>query len=337
MVPNNSKLLSICLFLLFAALGGVDAQSNSTSDNTPGFVDGKRVVAGFIPRNWASGLALGLYAISVMFQWLHWFRTGRKKYMLVLTIGMTCMETGFGFRILYSLYPSSLGLYVLTTMFTLLSPCAFLATDYILLERLAENLGHDVAKSCLFLSSSLIVKIFVAADILTFLIQAGGGGLQASADVNMADIGSKVAIVGLVLQLVSFGLFTCLLLVFGFRVRTSYPERWRVDRHGQTVWSTIGLFKTTDVYDWRILFTIIALSCICIIIRCAFRIFEYAGGYYGNLATHEIYFYLLDALPLWIAMTQYSFFWPVRFKPYEPMEKRGEDVSLDSVRTAGRV
>ena len=81
-----------------------------------------------------------------------------------------------------------------------------MATDYVLLEHLAENLGHDVANSCLFLSSSLIVKIFVGADIATFLIQAGGGGLQASKDVHMSDIGSKVCIAIFVL----FIFLTCL-------------------------------------------------------------------------------------------------------------------------------
>lgn len=36
-------------------------------------------------------------------------------------------------------------------------------------------------------------------------------------------------------------------------------------------------------------------------------------GYYGELATTEGYFYGLDALPLWLAMTLYVFFNPARF------------------------
>lgn len=36
-------------------------------------------------------------------------------------------------------------------------------------------------------------------------------------------------------------------------------------------------------------------------IRCIFRVAEFAGGYDSLLATSEGYFWLLDALPLWVS------------------------------------
>lgn len=39
----------------------------------------------------------------------------------------------------------------------------------------------------------------------------------------------------------------------------------------------------------------------------------YCGRYNGFLAYHEGYFYSLDSLPLWIAMSLYCFVWPTRF------------------------
>jgi hypothetical protein len=42
------------------------------------------------------------------------------------------------------------------------------------------------------------------------------------------------------------------------------------------------------------------------------------GGYDSYLATHEIYLYLLDALPLLLAMSLYVFVWPPRFIPETP-------------------
>jgi hypothetical protein len=50
-------------------------------------------------------------------------------------------------------------------------------------------------------------------------------------------------------------------------------------------------------------------------IRSIFRIAEFAGGYDSYLATHEGYLYLLDALPLFLAMSLYVFVWPPRFIP----------------------
>lgn len=60
-----------------------------------------------------------------------------------------------------------------------------------LLHHLADALGQDVAKECLFLRSSLITKLFVASDVFTFLLQAGGGGMSAGSP-DMAKIGQKV-------------------------------------------------------------------------------------------------------------------------------------------------
>lgn len=35
-------------------------------------------------------------------------------------------------------------------------------------------------------------------------------------------------------------------------------------------------------------------------------------SFFGYLATHEIYFYILDALPLWLSMSLYALLWPPR-------------------------
>jgi hypothetical protein len=91
----------------------------------------------------------------------------------------------------FRLPPSILSL--LLTLHTLppLQPCLFLAQDYMLLHHLADALGPDVAKSCLFIRSTWITKLFVASDVFTFLLQAGGGGMSAGS-ADMAKMGQKV-------------------------------------------------------------------------------------------------------------------------------------------------
>lgn len=96
-------------------------------------------------------------------------------------------------------------------------PCFFLATDYILLSQLALALGEEVSRRCLIIRRTWLVKIFLAADILTFLIQGGAGGMQASGG-DMADMGEKAMLGGLALQVISFGLFVIVLAHYGFRV-----------------------------------------------------------------------------------------------------------------------
>ena len=77
--------------------------------------------------------------------------------------------------------------------FILLSPCAFLAQDYMLLPRLANWLA---APELLLLKPSIIVRVFVISDVSTFLIQAAGGGMSAMSG-SMAKAGDKVGFIEL--------------------------------------------------------------------------------------------------------------------------------------------
>ena len=117
----------------------------------------------------------------------------------------------------------------------------------VLLEHVANSLGspeEDIGSHCLFISSKRIVKIFVWADVATFLVQAGGGGL--SANDSTAQTGSyvrsspiskqrpkdswirQIALVGLSLQSVTYLLFMTLLIVFGLRVLVNWAVFWIV-------------------------------------------------------------------------------------------------------------
>lgn len=57
------------------------------------------------------------------------------------------------------------------SQFTLLSPCAFLAKDYIVLPRLAAWLG---AVDALIIRPSKVLRIFLWSDGNTFFLQMSG-------------------------------------------------------------------------------------------------------------------------------------------------------------------
>ncbi|KAJ7662282.1 RTA-like protein [Mycena rosella] len=229
------------------------------------------------------------------------------------------MALGFVLRIIFAGSPYSSGLYIIMDLVILLSPCAFLATDYMLLARLVATFNAEISQTCLLIRPSLIVRIFVASDGTTFLLQATGGGLSSQNTASSANLGKTIAMIGLGLQLVSFALFTVLLAVFGLRLP---PFKVR---------------GTDQVADCRVLYYTMCLTCIGILIRSIFRIAEFAGGYTGFIATHEGYFYLFDALPLWVAMSLYCLVWPPRF-----LDSRMGGTAMDSVeaikmRAVGRV
>ncbi|KAG6808622.1 hypothetical protein H0H93_016678, partial [Arthromyces matolae] len=130
---------------------------------------------------------------------------------------------------------------------------------------------------------------------------AGGGISAASKSKSGNQMGSHLFLAGLILQLVSFALYTTIYGIFLYRVRTKNPEIWHCDRNKP--WYN----------DWRTLSNVLCVSCVGILIRSFYRVVELSQGYQGYLATTEAYFYALDTLPLFIAISIFTPFWPGRF------------------------
>jgi hypothetical protein len=61
---------------------------------------------------------------------------------------------------------------------------------------------------------------------------------------------------------------------------------------------------------WTTLYYVLLLTCIAYLVRCIFRVAEFANGYTSYLAVHEGYFYILDALPLAVAIALFVLVWP---------------------------
>ncbi|BEI82856.1 hypothetical protein CcaverHIS002_0307240 [Cutaneotrichosporon cavernicola] len=278
--------------------------------------NGTRLITGYVPKLALTGVAIAAYFLLSACCVFFFFRTRpRPKYMLWVTIGTFTMAVGFGARIPMTNDPGSLGIYIATTLFTLLSPCAFLAQDYVLLPRLATWLD---AEDCLFLSSRLIARIFIGSDICTFLIQAAGGGMTAME--SMASTGEKIALIGLIIQCVSFGLFWVLLVVFAFRLRSNHSNKWA---------SGSG-FK-----GWKALYWALQWTCIGIMVRCVFRVIEFSQGYSGYLRTTEWCYYVLDTLPLFLAIVVWAVVWPpsilVESDKWAATHEHGHEYDLTSM------
>jgi uncharacterized membrane protein YbhN (UPF0104 family) len=152
-------------------------------------------------------------------------------------------------------------------------------------------------------------------------------------------------LVGLALQLASFAFFTLLFLLFLYRVKKNTPHIWNQD-DGRP------LFKR-----WKVLAAAMGVSCVGILvsnlvikvllyiltfhlkIRSFFRVIELGEGWGGHLATTEIYFYTLDTLPLFIAISVYIPFWPGRFIDDKENTLPGdaeESKSIDNTHQASR-
>lgn len=257
----------------------------------------------YIASNILTGVAFAIFLVIAISQSLCCWRWGA-KWMLAMIIGSYAMALGFGIRFGLHSDPQSLGIYIGQYLFVVLSPCAFIAANYVLLGRLARHLD---CVPFLIVPAHLLTRIFVTSDVITFLIQASGGGVSAAAnDPHTNLIGSRIFLTGLAIQLASFFTFSVIYIVFLHRVRTNSPGVWTMDSHKG--W----------INDWRTLAGVLVLSCIGILVRSVFRVVEASEGYSGHLTTTESFFYALDTLPLILAVAIYTPFWPGRFIPSIP-------------------
>ncbi|TFK55933.1 RTA1-like protein [Heliocybe sulcata] len=253
----------------------------------------------YIANNTLTAIAFSLVLVVAFFQSFSMWKWGA-VWMLSMVIGEYTWAMGFGCRFGLHYHPESKGIYIAEYLLIVLSPCAFIAADYVLLGRLARYLKCE---QHLLVPPSRITIFFVCSDVVTFLIQAAGGSISISNDPQTALTGSHIFLAGLAAQFVSFLFFSVVYIVFLIRAWRNSREVFSIDQGKK--WYN----------DWRILGVALFISCIGILIRSVYRTVELSEGYVGHLATTESYFYGLDTLPLFIAIAVYVPFWPGRFIP----------------------
>ncbi|KIJ63644.1 hypothetical protein HYDPIDRAFT_92368 [Hydnomerulius pinastri MD-312] len=264
---------------------------------------------GYIASNTWTGITVGAVLIVATIQLVLVLRQGA-RWMLLMVAGLYTYVVGFGFRFALHSTPDSLGIYITQYLLIVLSPCASIAANYVLLGRLAGSLRCE--EHILFPVQRLTLT-FVASDVTTFLIQAVGGGLMAEDNVSIASAASHVFLAGLVLQLASFAVFTFIFALFLWRVCKREPQVWARDRmHYKTHRTMLGRAMRW-MNDWRLLAGALGISCVGILIRSSYRVAEISHVFHGGIFSSELYFYAFDTLPLFMAAAVYVPCFPGRF------------------------
>ncbi|KAH7104946.1 RTA1 like protein-domain-containing protein [Auriculariales sp. MPI-PUGE-AT-0066] len=170
----------------------------------------------------------------------------------------------------------TLGPYLIQTLLLLVAPALFAATIYMELKRIIALVnGEHLAP----IPMRWLTKLFVAGDVLSLLLQAGGGGIMSMDDKDMYELGQKIVVVGLLVQIIFFGLFGVTSIIFHRRVQ-SQPT---------------ALSNYPDLPWRKHIFALYFMSTL-ILIRSVFRVIEFAQGNDGVLLSKEIYLYIFDTL-----------------------------------------
>ncbi|CAG7970769.1 unnamed protein product [Penicillium nalgiovense] len=221
-------------------------------------------------------IAAGIFGLSAG---LHTFVMTKKKtwFYSCLVIGAWMMTAGYIFRILSSKRPNEMMLYIMQSLFIILPPSLYAATVYMIYGRIVLFVQSPQAS---LIRPQQITKIFVVGDLFAFLLQASGGGMMAIED--LANLGQKIALVGLFIQILFFGLFLIVSIIF--------VKRMRAPGAGNPIHS--------GKHSWQVLFYILLVVSTVILGRCIFRVVEFSQGHNGEIESNELLVYLFDALPM---------------------------------------
>ncbi|EIT80128.1 hypothetical protein AO1008_08105 [Aspergillus oryzae 100-8] len=236
--------------------------------------------------------------------------TGHQKkvpYFIPIAIGAATEVAAYAIRAASVHQQDNIGLYATSSSLIVIAPVLVCASLYILIGRLIRSsAGGGRATSSsdtetkepvqLFgrFSPSWIPRVFVTSDVVSFLTQAAGSGIASSNDWTgkEKDVGVGVLIAGLVLQLVTFGFFLVVVVWF--------------DRS----------FASGEVEEGvRSVLRGIYIAGFFIMVRLIYRVVEFCMGMDTYTWTHEWPLYVLEAVPMLIAMMVLGWYHPARWLP----------------------
>ncbi|KAB8262162.1 RTA1 like protein-domain-containing protein [Aspergillus pseudonomiae] len=243
----------------------------------------------YTPSGVAGGIFVALFALSTLLHFYQLLRT-RTWFMIPFAIGGILETIGYVGRVLSTNEAPNYtkGPYIMQSALILIAPAFLAASIYMTLGRIITMLQ---AEQYSVIPLRWLTKIFVAGDVLSFLMQASGAGLMVSAD--DPSTGEHVIIGGLFVQIIFFGFFVITAIVFELRMAKKHisasPEAGRI---------------------WRRHMVALYVTSVLILVRSVVRVVEYLDGYDGFLMKHEVFIYVFDALLMFLAMAVLNYIHP---------------------------
>ncbi|KAM6507178.1 hypothetical protein FALCPG4_018560 [Fusarium falciforme] len=198
----------------------------------------------------------------------------------------------------------TLGPYIMQAILLLVAPALFAATIYMELGRIVimtDGEGH------VLIPKKWMTKVFVTGDVLSFILQGGGGGYQSAGSLEALNNGAKVIIAGLFVQLICFGVFIVIAVVFDRSIRQSPTGR-------------------CHVVPWKKHMKVLYIGSMMIMVRSVFRAVEYLQGFDGYLLKHEVYLYIFDAILMFLVMVLFNWIHPAEITAI--LAQRGNSYGL---------
>ncbi|KAJ1305593.1 hypothetical protein OPQ81_000590 [Rhizoctonia solani] len=182
-----------------------------------------------------------------------------------------------------------MSMFVAMDYLILIPHCFFVFGAYTLLSRLAVYMD---AVELLVVKPDPLTNGLLGYQLVAFAIIAIGGGLKTSSMRDVAKVGSKLIISGLLIELVGLLAYLGLLINFIYRVWSRRKEQWN-NRPNGFLQSWLGVAAMT------------AVCCQNLMIPIIYRVTAIGVGRNGALSRKEYYFYTSEAMTLWGGVLTY--------------------------------
>ncbi|KAF2432534.1 hypothetical protein EJ08DRAFT_709835 [Tothia fuscella] len=220
----------------------------------------------------------------------------RKAFCLVIILGALSETLAFAFRILSARHPAQKGSYDASFLLVLLAPLAINAFDYMLLGRLIMAFLPNNTK-VLGVKGSRMGMLFVCSDIISFIVQIGGGLVSLSKKASTAKLGLHVVTGGLIFQQILIAIFIVMTFRFTYKLKRFNSFQPSSSRHGPR----------------RLLYVLRASLCL-ITFRIICRLVDFCTSQTSSVHIyidhHEFFVYVCDAGPMFIALVLMNIWHP---------------------------
>ncbi|KAM3562974.1 hypothetical protein MY1884_001519 [Beauveria asiatica] len=208
----------------------------------------------------------------------------RAWFFSAVVVGAAIEVAGYVCRAYSAKNQTVLVPYILTLTLTVLAPVFIAAGNYLLISRLILCVLAPTHHRILGIAGRLLTPIFVTFDILSFVVQGNGSAIARTGNWRGPEekIGRYTLIGGLLRQLLAFGLFLAVFGSFNFLANR---------------------FAVSDTpVGWRKVVRAVYISSIVIMIRCIYRVCEFAKGMQGYAFRTEWLLWVFETIPIIFAI-----------------------------------
>ncbi|KAJ0417968.1 RTA1 like protein-domain-containing protein [Aspergillus carlsbadensis] len=285
----------------------------------------------FCPNLPAAILFTVLYGLCIFIHLFLAIKT-RKTFCWVIIMGSAWLTVGFALRAKAADHISGLGDFIPQSIIIFLGPLWLNGFVYMVMGRMVHML---LKRDQLYrISARKLTLIFVILDIIAFFVQASSSGPMSDDNPDTAEMGSYIMMAGVGIQQAFITFFAILAarfhykLLLGARYTLSYPLEHNHLRDDNAI-----VKPAFYSVPWRRLLYALYITLILITIRNIFRLIEFSDGVHGYIATHEAFFYSLDALPIFAGLIMLAVVHPAsvlqgpdsEFPPREKKSKKGKE------------